>query len=77
MKRTERLFTKLIICQFIFLIIAQLVLANPGLRTYMNKVYQYEGIHNGHRGETVETIDHSSDLWYDGRVEKEDLTEKK
>jgi hypothetical protein len=77
MKRMERMIIKLIICQFIFLILAQWVLFDEELRTYLNRVYQYEGIHKGHESETLETIDHQNDLWYDKRVKQERLIEKK
>lgn len=70
MKKVERLMIKLIICQFIFMIIAQWILYDTDLKTYLNRVYQYEGIHKGQVGETVETIDRSSDLWYDESVKK-------
>ncbi|MCF6408248.1 DUF5359 family protein [Pseudalkalibacillus salsuginis] len=69
MKLIERIVIKLIICQMIFLIVAQYLIFNWDFGTYFNRLYEYEGITNGSNGETVETIDRSNFLWYDERVE--------
>ncbi|WP_349407586.1 YpfB family protein [Pseudalkalibacillus sp. SCS-8] len=71
MKTIERIIMKVIICQVIFMIVGQLLVLQTGIGSYLNRVYQYEGILSGQRGETVETIDHSNDLWYHERVEKD------
>ncbi|WP_261129152.1 YpfB family protein [Bacillus sp. Marseille-Q3570] len=68
MRLLERILIKLIVCQIIFLFVAQYLIFHWDIGTYFNRLYEYEGITNGSTGETVETIDRSNFLWYDERV---------
>lgn len=57
MQRLERILVKMIVIQFIFLLGAQWLISNDGWAYHLNRVHKYEGIMNGERGETIETID--------------------
>ncbi|BDG36585.1 YpfB family protein [Parageobacillus sp. VR-IP] len=55
MKRFESLLWKLVIIQFIFLIIAQWLILYTPLHLYLGKVYEYEGVSKQEKTKTIET----------------------
>ena len=56
MKRFESFLIKLVIIQFIFLIIAQWFILYTPLSRYLGKVYEYEGVGKQEKTKTIETI---------------------
>jgi hypothetical protein len=56
MKRFEQLLTKVVLLQFIFLIIAQLLVLNTPFAPYVNKISYYEGVVRQKLPEIIETI---------------------
>jgi hypothetical protein len=56
MKRFESFLIKLVIIQFIFLIIAQWFILYTPLSPYLGKVYEYEGVGKQEKTKTIETI---------------------
>lgn len=56
-KRFEGIIIKLIIIQFICMIIAQWILQNENLAMHFNKSIYYEGVVNGEHSKAVETLD--------------------
>ncbi|WP_027408603.1 YpfB family protein [Anoxybacteroides tepidamans] len=59
MKRIERILLKIVIVQFLFLLLAQCLLLYTPLAPYVNKVYEYEGVTKQEKTKTIETtVDH-------------------
>ncbi|QOR65290.1 YpfB family protein [Cytobacillus suaedae] len=56
MKRFEGILFKLAVIQFIFLIIAQLLLLQSGLTPYISKIQDYEGVNGDKYTKTIETM---------------------
>jgi hypothetical protein len=56
MKWFESLLWKLVIIQFIFLIMAQWLILYTPLPPYLGKVYEYEGVGKQEKTKTIETI---------------------
>ncbi|MBM6619886.1 YpfB family protein [Bacillus suaedaesalsae] len=56
MKRFESILVKLVIIQFIFLIVAQFVMMNGQVSPYLSKVIQYEGVTKDTYTKIVETF---------------------
>lgn len=56
MKRFEGILVKFVIIQFIFLIVAQLVMMNGQVSPYLSKVIQYEGVTKDTYTKIVETF---------------------
>lgn len=56
MKRLEGILVKLAIIQFIFLLIAQLLLLQSGLTPYISKIQDYEGVNGNKYTKTIETM---------------------
>lgn len=56
MKRFEGILLKLAIIQFIFLLIAQLLLLQSGLTPYISKIQDYEGVNGDKYTKTIETM---------------------
>ena len=56
MKRLEGILLKLAIVQFIFLIIAQILLMQSELTPYLTKIQDYEGINGNKYVKTIETM---------------------
>ncbi|BDG46716.1 hypothetical protein PspKH34_12770 [Parageobacillus sp. KH3-4] len=56
MKRMESILLKLVVIQFIFLIIAQALILYTPLSPYFGKIYEYEGISKQEKTKTIETI---------------------
>jgi len=57
MKRFERILLKLIIIQFVFLLLAQIIILYTPFAPYVARIYEYEGVHKNERTKTLETID--------------------
>lgn len=55
MKRIERILLKIVIVQFVCLLLAQWVLLYTPLAPYVAKVYEYEGVTTNEKTKTVET----------------------
>lgn len=56
MRRFEGILVKFVIIQFIFLIVAQLVMMNGQVSPYLSKVIQYEGVTKDTYTKIVETF---------------------
>ncbi|WP_285756002.1 YpfB family protein [Parageobacillus sp. G301] len=56
MKRAESILLKLVIIQFVFLIIAQWLILYTPLSPYLEKIYEYEGVSRQEKTKTIETI---------------------
>jgi hypothetical protein len=56
-KRIERILLKLVVIQFIFLLIVQFVLLYTPFFPYLGKIYEYEGVAKNHITKTLETFD--------------------
>ncbi|WP_374718862.1 YpfB family protein [Parageobacillus toebii] len=56
MKRVESILLKLVIIQFVFLIIAQWLILYTPLSPYLGKIYEYEGVSKQEKTKTIETI---------------------
>ncbi|MFC3882742.1 YpfB family protein [Bacillus songklensis] len=57
MKSIERILIKLAIIQFIFLLIAQIVLLYSDYGSYFSKIIQYEGVTKNNFSKIIETFD--------------------
>jgi hypothetical protein len=57
MKHFERILVKLVVVQFICLVIAQVVMTNHQLSPYLSKVIEYEGVTKDSFSKVVETFD--------------------
>ncbi|WP_162144530.1 DUF5359 family protein [Ectobacillus panaciterrae] len=55
MKRTEEILIKLIVMQFIFLLLAQALLTQEPVARYLSKVVYYEGVTKGVLTNILET----------------------
>lgn len=58
MKKIERIIIKLVIIQFVYLIIAQWLIAHDSLQPVLNKLVIYEGVMKGQATQVIRTIDH-------------------
>lgn len=56
MKAFERILMKIMIIQFAFLVIAQLLILYSPLKPYLTKVIDYEGVSNEEETRTIETF---------------------
>lgn len=56
MKRVEAILLKLVVIQFIFLIIVQSLILYTPLSPYLGKIDEYEGISKQEKTKTIETI---------------------
>ncbi len=56
MKRFERILIKLVIIQFVFLLLAQGILLYSPLSPYLSKMIDYEGVNKSESTQTVETF---------------------
>jgi hypothetical protein len=56
MKNLERILIKLIVIQFIFLIITQIIFHHYDFFPELKEITQYEGVGNGQYGEVLETL---------------------
>jgi len=57
MKRIEQILLKLVIIQFLFLLVAQSILLFSDYSSYFSKVIQYEGVTKNNFTKIVETFD--------------------
>ena len=57
MKRFEQILLKLIIIQFVLLLLAQIIMLYTPLAPYVGKIYEYEGVNKNQGTKTIETID--------------------
>ncbi|MCM3003936.1 YpfB family protein [Priestia koreensis] len=57
MKRVEQILLKLVIIQFLFLLVAQSILLFSDYSSYFSKVIQYEGVTKNNFTKIVETFD--------------------
>lgn len=57
MKRVEQILLKLVIIQFLFLLVAQSILLFSNYSSYFSKVIQYEGVTKNNFTKIVETFD--------------------
>jgi hypothetical protein len=55
MERIERILWKIVIAQFLFLLVAQCLLLYTPLAPHVTKVYEYEGVTKQEKTKTVET----------------------
>ncbi|MCA1030539.1 YpfB family protein [Bacillus timonensis] len=56
MKRFERVLIKLVFIQFVFLIVAQLLLLYSPFTPFLTKVIDYEGVNKQEQTKTIETL---------------------
>jgi hypothetical protein len=56
MKRLERILIKLIIVQFVFLIVTQILFHNLNAFPELKEITQYEGVNNNQYSEVLETL---------------------
>jgi Family of unknown function (DUF5359) len=56
-KRIERILLKLVVIQFMFLLIAQFIILYTPFFPYLGKIYEYEGVSKNHVTKTIETFD--------------------
>jgi hypothetical protein len=57
MKKVETLFLKLVIIHFVFLFIAQWVILQTDVASYLNKTIEYEGVITNENGQTIQTFE--------------------
>lgn len=55
MKRVEHFIIKLVMIQFLLLLLVQLLLMQPRIAPYLSKVVYYEGVTKGAVTKTLET----------------------
>ncbi|MCZ0754417.1 YpfB family protein [Anoxybacillus sp. J5B_2022] len=55
MKRIERILLKIVIVQFLFLLLAQCLILYTPFAPYVAKVYEYEGVIKQEKTKTIET----------------------
>lgn len=55
MKRVEHFIIKLVLVQFLFLLLAQVLLMQPRIAPYLSKVVYYEGVTKGAVTKSLET----------------------
>jgi hypothetical protein len=56
MKSIERILIKLIIIQFVFLIVAQILFHNLNVFPELKEITQYEGVNNNQYSDVLETL---------------------
>ncbi|CAG9608325.1 YpfB family protein [Pseudoneobacillus rhizosphaerae] len=56
MKSIERILIKLIIVQFVFLIVAQILFHNLNVFPELKEITQYEGVNNNQYTDVLETL---------------------
>lgn len=56
MKRFERILIKIIMAQFLIMILAQIFLQHSAVKPYLSKVVQYEGVGKWTISEWIETF---------------------
>lgn len=56
MKNLERILIKLIIVQFVFLIVTQIIFHHLNVFPELKEITQYEGVNNGQFTEVLETL---------------------
>jgi hypothetical protein len=56
MKFLERILIKLVIIQFLFLMLAQVVFHKLNVFPELKEITQYEGVNNGQYSEVLETL---------------------
>jgi hypothetical protein len=56
MKSIERILIKLIIVQFVFLIVAQILFHNLNVFPELKEITQYEGVNNNQYSDVLETL---------------------
>jgi hypothetical protein len=56
MKNIERILIKLIIIQFVFLIVAQILFHNLNVFPELKEITQYEGVNNNQYSDVLETL---------------------
>jgi hypothetical protein len=56
-KRIERILLKLVVIQFIFLLIVQFIILYTPFSPYLGKIYDYEGVSKNGVTKTIETFD--------------------
>lgn len=66
-KRVEKWLVRLIIIQFICLVIAQIIMQNHTWAPYVNKAIKDEGVVKDSSQTPVETMVQQSPLWYDNK----------
>lgn len=57
MKRIERILVKLVVIQFICLVLAQIIMMNQDISPFLSKVVQYEGVTKDSFSKVIETFD--------------------
>jgi hypothetical protein len=55
-KLLERILIKLVIVQFLFLLLAQIVFHELNIFPELKEITQYEGVNNGQYSEVLETL---------------------
>lgn len=56
MKNIERILIKLVIIQFVFLIVAQILFHNLNVFPELKEITQYEGVNNNQYSDVLETL---------------------
>jgi hypothetical protein len=56
MKNLERILIKVIVIQFVFLVIAQVIFHHLDAFPELKEITQYEGVNNGNYSEVLETL---------------------
>jgi hypothetical protein len=56
MKNIERILIKLIMIQFVFLVITQIIFHHFNVFPELKEITQYEGVNNGQFSEILETL---------------------
>lgn len=64
LKRVESILLKLAVIQFLFLIIAQVLLYQSELSPYLSRTIFSEGVFIKNLLQTLEILDHITSLWY-------------
>ncbi|GGH79056.1 hypothetical protein JOD43_001649 [Pullulanibacillus pueri] len=64
-KTVEKWLVRLVIIQFIALIMAQFMMKHHTLSPYLNKAVRYEGVFEPKESKTLDTIQQSPYMWYD------------
>lgn len=64
LKRVESILLKLAVIQFLFLIVAQVLLSQSELSPYLSRTIFSEGVFIKNLLQTLETLDHITSIWY-------------
>ena len=64
-KTIEKWILRLVVIQFIALVISQFIMSHQALSPYLNKAIRSEGVFDQEHTNTVQIIQQSPYLWYD------------